>query len=440
MARKASAKKLRDASTAPYSPSASLVLSTSALSLSIVTGAWLLPCQLWGVDLTSDPLTSYFSSLPLSLLFPSILSSSPLPCSPLRASSPPNHPSPQALFLPAALLIFSLPPFSPSPSVQNSAAQRRGMQPGDQFMHRIAHITTAIVLTCLGAFAAALAATAFGAPTTLQSIPVTLHWSSLLSLLAVLPSALLFGSHTHLWRSVLLQFSHPLFLCFSVLSSIPSVCFNGATFHTSATHLSPFPLPVPYALSRLPSHPPPSSLPRPLLPLFLPPPPLLPVPSSPSPPPSPLIPLPSTLSLPPPPLLPLPFPPSPPPRPLLPLPFSLPLPPPPFLHSPHRIPPLQPSITARGVCGDVSTWGRGGGMGRGMADASGLGKAVAGVAYQQHIRNAPGLPGWSVSAPHCRVPASTNHYVTVATPQTAHCLATKGILCSTLLRMLRVLI
>ncbi|CAI5517582.1 unnamed protein product, partial [Closterium sp. Naga37s-1] len=93
---------------------------------------------------------------------------------------------PQALFLPAALLLFSLPPFSLSTSVQMSPLARRGMQ----------------VL-----FAAALAATAFGAPTTLQSIPVTLHWSSLLSLLAVLPSALLFRSHTHLWRSVLLQFS-----------------------------------------------------------------------------------------------------------------------------------------------------------------------------------------------------------------------------------------
>ncbi|CAI6004601.1 unnamed protein product [Closterium sp. NIES-65] len=66
-----------------------------------------------------------------------------------------------------------------------------------------------------GAFAAALAATAFGAPTTFQSVPVTLHWSFLLSLLTVLPSALLFGSHSHLWRSVLLQFSP---------ASLPEAC------------------------------------------------------------------------------------------------------------------------------------------------------------------------------------------------------------------------
>ncbi|CAI7931410.1 unnamed protein product, partial [Closterium sp. NIES-54] len=112
-----------------------------------------------------------------------------------------------ALFLPAALLLFSLPPFSLSTSVQMSPLARRGMQLGGRLMHWIANLTTAILLTCLGAFATALAATAFGAPTTLQSIPVTLHWSSLLSLLAVLPSALLFRSHTHLWRSVLLQFS-----------------------------------------------------------------------------------------------------------------------------------------------------------------------------------------------------------------------------------------
>ncbi|CAI5976714.1 unnamed protein product [Closterium sp. NIES-64] len=39
---------------------------------------------------------------------------------------------------------------------------------------------------------------------------------------------------------------------------------------------------------------------------------------------------------------------------------------------------IQPSVTARGVCGDVSPWGGGGGMGGGMAHAPGLGKAVAG--------------------------------------------------------------
>ncbi|CAI5462734.1 unnamed protein product, partial [Closterium sp. Yama58-4] len=52
---------------------------------------------------------------------------------------------------------------------------------------------------------------------------------------------------------------------------------------------------------------------------------------------------------------------------------------------------IQPSVIARGVCGDISTWGRGGGMDRGMAHASGLGKAMAGLAYQQHIWHAPGL-------------------------------------------------
>ncbi|CAI5462246.1 unnamed protein product [Closterium sp. Yama58-4] len=183
MARRATAKRQRDAATSPYSLSASLVLSTSALALSVLTGAWLLPRQLWGVDLTSEPLTCIKSTC--------------------------------ALFLLAALLLFSLPPFLPFPSVQRSPSPTRGMQPKGQLEQLIAHITTAIVLTCIGAFAAALAATAFGAPITLQSIPVTIHWSSLLSLLAVLPSALLFGSHTHLWRSVLLQFSP---------ASLPEAC------------------------------------------------------------------------------------------------------------------------------------------------------------------------------------------------------------------------
>ncbi|GJP44494.1 hypothetical protein CLOM_g3892 [Closterium sp. NIES-68] len=170
MARKSSARNWRDSATSPHSPSASLLLSTSALALSILAGAWLVPRQLWGADLTSNPLTCIKSTC--------------------------------ALLLPVSLLLFSHPPFHSSLSLQPSPSPGRATP--EQLIPRIA---TAIGLSYCGAVAAALIATAFGAPSALQSVSVTLHWSSLFSLLIVLPSALLFGANSHLWRSVLLRFS-----------------------------------------------------------------------------------------------------------------------------------------------------------------------------------------------------------------------------------------
>ncbi|GJP44496.1 hypothetical protein CLOM_g3892 [Closterium sp. NIES-68] len=113
MARKSSARNWRDSATSPHSPSASLLLSTSALALSILAGAWLVPRQLWGADLTSNPLTCIKSTC--------------------------------ALLLPVSLLLFSHPPFHSSLSLQPSPSPGRATP--EQLIPRIA---TAIGLSYCG--------------------------------------------------------------------------------------------------------------------------------------------------------------------------------------------------------------------------------------------------------------------------------------------------
>ncbi|CAI7812626.1 unnamed protein product [Closterium sp. NIES-54] len=337
MARRATAKKLPDAATSPYSPSASLVLSTSVLALSIVIGAWLLPRQLWGVDLTS----SVSASSTASLLPPSLQplhirsnvaigpqrhaawrSAHALDCQPHHCHTP--H-MPRAMFcpqchvLPSALLFSSqsqslntcavgysppeihhpppIPPYALCPKPYALCPMPYALCPmPDARCHRVQWVQ-------------------YG--TTPMPPPRPHH---LLPSGAALRSPLSFPHTPLAIRAAAVQ-------AFLKEKENNTTFLTSAThlspFRTSATHLSPFPLPVPYASSLLPFPPPPHyPPPTPLLPPHL-----LFLPSSPSPPSPPLFPLHSSPSPPPPRLLPLRLL----PLPLLLLPSSSSPPPPPLL-------------------------------------------------------------------------------------------------------------